>query len=290
MIEPSEEEKLKSCIEGENDFLQGIIRPLGDYYHGFIRGYGKEDRGLEEALKFIEYLEEDVWPIFVKNRTLTLLYFPYVQEEIKIINKLTKEIEETTQLIKKITEGGRTVLYPEEVSILAYNFQNPRIYIDYVFGRNHLTCEMLDGRRLIDILQRFRPTVEAFKRKVISNNDSNSTFYMGRIEEYSFLTLFIIDAYDNSLLKKLTEATSEAEREEILKGYSPLSGLEKILFSVKEEIIKYNRKSLRERKERKNLCLPRGSLAQRMNIIDGGAKFLSYTQKIYGEKENLWYV
>jgi hypothetical protein len=290
MIEPSEGEKLKSCIEGENDFLQGIIRPLGDYYHEFIRGYGKEDRGLEEALKFIEYLEEDVWPIFVKNRTLTLLYFPYVQEEIKIINKLTKEIEETTQLIKKITEGGRTVLYPEEVSILAYNFQNPRIYIDYVFGRNHLTCEMLEGEGLSNILQRFRPTVEAFKRKVISNNDSNSTFYMGRIEEYSFLTLFIIDAYDNSLLKKLTEATSETEREEILKGYSPLSGLEKILFSVKEEIIKYNRKSLREREERKNLCLPRGSLAQRMNIIDRGAKFLSYTQKIYGEKENLWYV
>jgi hypothetical protein len=290
MIKPTEREMLKSSIEEENNFLQGVIRPLGDYYHGFVRGYGKEDRGLEEALELVEYLQCDVWPIFVKNRTQVILYFPYVQEEIEIINKLTKEIEETTQLIKKITEGGRTLLYPEEVSILAYNFQNPRIYMDYVAGRNRLTYEMLEERRLSNILQKFRPTVEAFKRKVISNNDFNSTFYMGGIEEYSFLTFFIIDAYDNSLLKKLTEATSEAEREEILKGYSPLSGLEKILFSVKEEIIKYNRKSLRERKERKNLCLPRGSLAQRMSIIDRGAKFLSYTQKIYGEKENLWYV
>jgi hypothetical protein len=229
MIEPSEREKLKSWILGESNFLQGVIRPVGDYYHAFVRGYRKEDRGLEETLRLIEYLF-DVWPIFVDNRTRSILYLPYVQEETEIINKLTKEIKETTQLIKKITECGRTVLYPEEISILVYNFQNLRIYMDYVAGRNRFTYEMLDGERFSDILQKFRPTVEAFKRKVISNNDFNSTFYMGGIEEYSFLTFFIIDAYDNSLLKKLTEATSEAQREEILKDYSPLSGLEKIYF------------------------------------------------------------
>jgi hypothetical protein len=293
MIEPTSREKLKSIIEEEGNFSQGVIRPVGRYYHEFIRGYGKEDRGLEEALELIEYLECDVWPIFVKNRIQVGLFFPYVRKEFQIINKLTEQIKKASQLLKEKIESGRTTLYPEEVARLVYDFQNPRIYMDYVAGRNHLTYEMLDGRRLSDILQEFRPAVEAFKRKVIISNsdDLTPTYYMGKIEEYSFLTLFIVDAYDNSLLEKLTEARSEVEREEILKEYSPLSALNKILFSVEEETIKYNRESLRERKERKNLCLPKGSLAQRIRIIDGGAKFLSYTQKIYGKKrENLWYV
>jgi hypothetical protein len=291
MIKPTEREILKGSIEEESNFLKGVLRPVGDYYHEFIRGYGKEDRGLKEALELIEYLEEDVWPIFVKNRTQVGLLFPYVQKETEIINKLTNNIKEATQLIKKTVESGRTTLYPEEVARLVYDFQNPRIYMDYAAGRNHLTYQMLDGRRLTDVLQEFRPTVEAFERKVISNNDSpNFTFYMGRIEEYSFLILFTIDAYDNSLLKKLIEVTSEAEKEEILKWYSPFSGLNKILFSVEKEMIKYNRKSLRERKERMNLCLPRGSLAQRMKIIDGGAKFLSYIQEIYKKRGNLYYI
>jgi hypothetical protein len=293
MIKPTEREILKSSIEEEINFLKGVLRPVGNYYHEFIRGYGKEDRGLKEALELIEYLEEDVWPIFVRNRTQVGLLFPYVQKEIEIINKLTENIKKANQLIKKTVESGRTTLYPEEVARLVYNFQNSRIYMDYTAGRNHLTYEMLDGRRLSDILQEFRPAVEAFKRKVIISNsdDLTPTYYMGKIEEYSFLTLFIVDAYDNSLLEKLTEATSEAEREEILKEYSPLPALNKILFSVEEEMIKYNRESLRERKERKNLCLPKGSLAQRIRIIDEGARFLSYTQKIYGKKrENLWYI
>jgi hypothetical protein len=292
MIKPAERAILKSSIEIESNFLQGVIRPIGDYYHGFIRGYGKEDRGLEEALKLIDYLKSDVWLIFVENRAQVSVFFPYVQKELEIINKLNKKIEEASQLIEKVTESGRTTLYPEEVAILVYDFQSPRIYMDYVFGRDYLTYEMLDGRRLSDILEKFRPTVEAFGRKVISNNNGlASTFYIVGTREYSFLTLFTIDSYDNSLLKKLTKATSEAQREEILKEYSPSLGLDKILFSVEKEMIKYNRESLRERKERKNLCMPRGSLAQRIRIIDGGRKFLSYIQEIYGEKrENLWYV
>jgi hypothetical protein len=290
MIKPTEREILKSGIEEESNFLKGVLRPVGNYYHEFIRGYGKEDRGLEEALELIEYLEEDVWPIFVRNRTQVGLLFPYVQKETEIINKLTNNIKEASQLIKKTVESGRTTLYPEEVARLVYGFQNSRIYMDYTAGRNHLTYEMLDGRRVSDVLQEFRPIVEAFGRKVINDNDSLNFFYMGRIEEYAYLTFFTIDAYDNSLLKKLIEATGEAEREEILKGYSPLSGLNKILFSVEKEMIKYNRKSLRERRERKNLCLPRGSLAQRMKIIDKGTKFLSYSHEIYGKRGNLYYI
>jgi hypothetical protein len=290
MIKPTEREILKSSIEEESNFLKGVLRPVGNYYHEFIRGYEKEDRGLEEALELIEYLEEDVWPIFVRNRTQVGLLFPYVQKETEIINKLTNNIKEASQLIKKTVESGRTTLYPEEVARLVYNFQNSRIYMDYTAGRNHLTYEMLDGRRLSDVLQEFRPIVEAFGRKVINDNDTLNFFYMGRIEEYAYLTFFTIDAYDNSLLKKLIEATGEVEREEILKGYSPLFGLNKILFSVEKEMIKYNRKSLRERRERKNLCLPRGSLAQRMKIIDKGAKFLSYSDEIYGKRGSLYYI
>jgi hypothetical protein len=112
---------------------------------------------------------------------------------------------------------------------------------------------MLERRRLGDILEGSKPTIDAFGRKVVrNNNDSLITFDMGGIEEYSFLTLFAIGAYDNSLLKKLTEVASEEEREDILKEYSSLVGLDQILFSKRKEIEEYNRKSLRERK---NLCL-----------------------------------
>jgi hypothetical protein len=291
MIKPTEREILKNPIEEEMDFLKGILKPIGDYYHNFIRAYGRVDRGLKEASNLILYIKEE-WPIFIKKRSKVSLFFPYVlQEEVEIISKLNQQIEEATQLINKATESKRA-LYPEEISTLAYYFPTLRIYVDYVAGRDYLTYEMLERRRLGDILERFRPTIDAFGRKVIrNNNDFLLTFDMGGIEEYSFLTLFTIDAYDNSLLRKLTEAKGEEEREEILKEYSPLVGLDQILFSKRKEIEEYNRKSLRERKERKNLCLPRGGLGQRIKIIDGGGKFFSYVQRIYGKnREDLWYV
>jgi hypothetical protein len=190
-------------------------------------------------------------------------------------------------LIEEVV-NKRTTLYPEEFAKLVYYFQNFRLYMDYVAGRGFLTREMLDGRATIDVLRKFRPIVEAFDRKLISNYDSYSNFYMGGIEEYSFLTLFTIDAYDNSLLRKLNEAKDEEEKEKVLKEYSPLIGLEKILFSVEKEIIDYNIKTLRERMERKNLCLPRGSLSQRIKIIDGGARFSSCVKEIYGRE--LFYI
>jgi hypothetical protein len=57
------------------------------------------------------------------------------------------------------------------------------------------------------------------------------------------------------LLRKLTETRGEEEKEKILKEYSPLIGLNQILFSVEKEIKEYNRKSLWERKERKKFVL-----------------------------------
>jgi len=291
-MKAAEREILKNPIEEEMDFLKGILKPLGDYYHDFIRAYGHVDRGLKEALNLLLYIKEE-WPIFIKKRSKVSLFFPYVlQEEVEIISKLNQQIEEATQLINKATESKRA-LFPEEVSVLAYYFPDVRIYVDYVAGRNYLTYEMLERRRLGDILEGFRPTIDAFGRKVVrNNNDFLLTFDMGGIEEYSFLTLFAIDAYDNSLLKKLTEAAGEEEREEILKEYSPLVGLDQILFSKRKEIEEYNRESLRERKERKNLCLPKGGLGQRIKIIDGGEKFFSYIQEIYGKRGEkfLWYV
>jgi len=287
MIKPTEREILKSIIEEETNFLKGVLRPVGDYYHDFIGAYREDDRGLRKAIDLILYLKEDVWSIFVDNRTKVGFRFPYVRKETEIISKLTKEIEEINQLIKEVA-SKRTTLYPEEFAKLAYDFQNFRLYMDYVAGRDCLTREMLDGKAINNVLRRFRPTVEAFERKVISNDDPSSTFYMGGIEDYSFLTLIIIDAYDNSLLRKLTEAKGEEEKEKILKEYSPLFGLDKILFSVEKEIKEYNRKTLRERMERKNLCLPRGSLSQRIKIIDGGARFSSYVKEIYGR--DLFYI
>jgi hypothetical protein len=286
MIEPTGREILKSIIEGEINFLKGVLRPVGNYYHDFIGAYRKDDRGLRKATDITLYLE-DLWPIFVDNRTKVSFRFPYVRKETEIIRKLTKEIEEINQLIKEVV-NERTTLYPEEFAKLVYYFQNFRLYMDYVAGRDYLTLEMLEGKAIIDVLRKFRPIVEAFVRKVISNDDSFSNFYMGRIEEYSFLTLFTVDAYDNSLLIKLTEAKGEVEKENILKEYSPLIGLEKILFSVEKEIIDYNRKTLRERMERKNLCLPRGSLSQRIKIIDRGLRFSSYVKEIYGR--DLFYI
>jgi hypothetical protein len=90
MLEPTEREILKSTIEEETNFLRGVLRPVGNYYHDFIRAYREDDRGLRKAADLILYLE-DVWPIFVDNRTKVSLRFPYVRKETEIISKLPKK-------------------------------------------------------------------------------------------------------------------------------------------------------------------------------------------------------
>jgi hypothetical protein len=156
--------------------------------------------------------------------------------------------------------------------------------VDYVAGRDNLTYKFLDGRGIKEIIEEFRPTVESFKRKIILND--NYSFYMGEPEKYSFLTLFVIDAYGNSLLRMILKAKSDDKIEKILKEYSPTKGLTEILFSVGDKIKEYNKKSLRDRKERLELCLPR-NLARRSKLIDNGLKFSSYVEEIYGR--NLFY-
>jgi hypothetical protein len=283
MVTPTKREVLKYGIEEEKNFLKGITKPLGDYYHQFLRAYGNPDRGLREAYTLLQYLEE-IWPIFVEKRSEISVFFSYIQEEKKIISELTKYKGEAEQIIKGVIKRGRETLYPEEVSALAYIFPNLRIYVDYVAGRDNLTYKFLDGREIKEIIEEFRPTVESFERKIILND--NCSFYMGEPEKYSFLTLFVIDAYDNSLLRMILKAKSDDKIEEILKIYSPTKGLTEILFSVGDKIKEYNKKSLRDRKERLELCLPR-NLARRPKLIDNGLKFSSYVEEIYGK--NLFY-
>jgi len=285
MAKPTEKELLRANVERELNLLKVALRPLGISYHDFVKAYGRRDRGLKEAIELIRYIKEDVWPVFINERSILALFFPYIQQETEIINKLAKEIEEAAQIVENSIKRGGTTLYPEEVSKLVHFFQNPRIYLDYVVGRDYLTHKLLGGKKINTILKEFKPVIEAFEGKLIKGCNSDYNFYMGSVEGYAFLTLFMIDAYDNSLLKRLVEAKSEEEREKILKEYSPSQGLNQILFSVKEKMIEYNRESLRERKERKNLCLPKGGLAQRAKAIDNGSKFSSYIQEIYGNEE-----
>jgi len=282
MIKPTEREIVKEVVKEELEFLRGGLIGVGEAYHNILRSYTR-DRGLEALKILYRYIKEDVWPIFVEKRSKLSFLFPYIaSSEVGILNELTKRIEKIGVMLKEIEKIGRKVFYPEEVSeILSYT-QSLRIYMDYVTGRDYLTYEILDGKKVKEVLERFRPTIEAFERKLIKNNNS-ITFYMGSSIEYAFLNLFIIDAYDNSLLRMLIKEKEEKEMENILKMYSPSQGLNQILFSTEEKMKEYTRKVLRERMERRDLCLPR-SLAQRVRIVDSGSKLFSYIQEIYGKE------
>ena len=288
MVRPTEREITRAIVGEELNLVKLALRPLGDYYHSILRGYGKPDRGLKEVLNWLLYTKNEIWPFFIEKRTEVSLSFPYIREEAEVLNKLTEQIKEVDETVKNVIESKRRTLYPEEFSDLTFNIQNIRIYMDYVAGRDYLTCKILEEEKVRSILEEFRPSIEAFERKLVKNDDYPFTFYMGRVEEYSFLTLFIVNAYSNSLLKSLLEAKSEEEMERILKNYSLSSGLNQILFSAREKMREYSRRSLRERKERENLCLPR-SLVQRIKVIDKGSKFSSSVEKIYGSKDSLLY-
>jgi hypothetical protein len=42
-----------------NGFSESDTKPLGHYYHNFIRAYGNIDRGLKESLNLLLYIKED---------------------------------------------------------------------------------------------------------------------------------------------------------------------------------------------------------------------------------------
>jgi hypothetical protein len=279
-MKPTKIEIEKSVIKDEIYFLNAVSKPIVDYYHNFIKAYRKDDRGLNDALEFILYMKEDVWPVFVDKRITSSFYFPYVNKEIEIIKKLNEELDENIKMIKEIMEKRKT-LYQDEFSKFAYHLQNPKIYMDYVAGRDHITYKILDGEQFCDIIEEYRPSIESFWRKL---NIKDPTFNISQIktEEYPFLTFFIISAYDN-LLNKLIEVGDEIKRKRILKNKSCYDGLIKYLFSVGEMIIDYNNSSLKERNERKDLHLFR-NLAKRVELI-GKDDLYNCIRKVYEKKK-----
>jgi len=289
MLTPTKREIVKEAVKEELEFLRGVLRGIGETYHNILRSYRKGDRGLKALETWYQYNNEDVWPILLEKRSKSSFFFPYTLREAEILNKLTKEIERIGIMLEEIHMSGRKVLYPEEVSEVLSCAQTSRIYMEYVTGRDYLTYELLDGKKVKEILETFEPTVRAFEKKLIRNIPPASTFYMGTTIEYAFLNLFIIDAYDNSLLRMLMSAKKDEEVENILSTYSPSLGLNRVLFFTEGGMKEYAKKVLRERRERKDLCLPM-SLAQRVKMIDNGSKFVSYIQEMYGKNEGLLYI
>lgn len=283
MIQPSEREIMKKIAKDLSGLLIVATPATGEYYHNTLRSYRGRDRGLGALERWYLYVR-GVWSVVMEEISEASYLFPYILKELEIINKLTKKIEEIGEMLKEISISGRRVAYPEEFSRALCNAQTLRIYMDYLVGRTYVSYKILDGWEVRKILEPIRRPLKAFQRKLIENNSSASVFYMGDPREYGVLTCIVISAYDNSLMSRLLNAKNNEEREDILKTYSPLQGLDQILFSTEEEMEKYARNSLRERRERRDLCLPK-SLAQRVKIIDNGSKLDSYIREIYGENE-----
>jgi hypothetical protein len=299
MIEPTSDEILKVIVEDEMNSFKLTLIPFGELYHSTLKSYRNVETCLKNASTLLLYVMES-WPILIHKRIKYSHFLPYIQKEVEIINKLNNEIEEANKIINNLNKESRKTFYHHEFSTLLYILQNCRTYTDYVVGRDYFTYKVLDvldrkknimaiRETIKKIIKEFEPIIKAFQRKLIINNNYDM-FYMGDVEKYSSLTHFISNAYDNSLLSKILEANNNEEIRKILKEYSPLQGLNRVLFSVKDKIIEFNIKSIREGKEIENLCLPRGSLAQRIKIIDKGKRLSDYIRKIYGEDRSLLYI
>lgn len=281
MLESERKRQLGRVLEEERSFYFFTIKPLGDYYHEFIRSYGEEDRGLSKLLQLTNYLfpfepegnnsrEEGVISGFKEMTLDLLLYIPAMKEELVIMKRIEDELSESLKKSLKGVKRTPPVLMPDEVADVAFALSALRIYMDYRYAYNEIRSDILmRGKGLRSLLDRYKGVIRNFIRSM----EEGSDFYLGwKILPYSIVTFFSVDAHDNSLLRDFLKT----EDKELLLTYVPTKGLNEVLFEKKDSVMKKFRESLEYRRERKEMCLV-SSLQSRLDL----KKLQRYYNELY---------
>jgi len=294
-MKASSREMTKALMEDVMEYLGTIIKPIGDYYHAIIRGYSNEDRGLSNVCELLEYLygESNVWFNFAsrisrlsdKIRENLMVENDFISKEYDIVVQISKRLDYGVKktVIEALSRESKC-LYPEEFAKIIDDFEKVRIYLDATHGRLKIMYDVLETGSLQNAIEKYKKIVAAFLKKLQNENQEYNHFYMGKIAGYSVLTFTIIDAYDNSFLRKLKKGFNE----EFFYTYSPTNGFDKVLFKLEDELRKENMGILRNRKERDMLCLP-GALKRRVYRL-GIDKLVNYIREVYEIENSTYYI
>jgi len=173
----------------------------------------------------------------------------------------------TVKIAYEASTRDPPVLLPEEFSEIAYHLGNWIIYMNYRYCYCGLREHALLGRDIREILEKYRGPLDAFL--------NNTHFCMGeRVFPFAFVTFFIIDAHDNSVIREYLKNKDIT----FLLEYVPEKGLDEILFKKEKEVKEAFKNSLLHRTHRDKMCIP-SSLKERINIKK--VKVEEYRSEIY---------
>jgi hypothetical protein len=272
MAKPTEIEKLRVIVEDTQILLRDVIKPCGDYYHNVMHSYFKEDRGLNELLNFLYYIAPDangVLSHMKKKLEMNSPYIPACEKNLEIMRKIEEGIDEVKKICKEAMKREIKTLLPQEFVRAMYHASNVRIFLDYLYASYSLIHDILiENKGIQEVLKKYEPTIKAFIEKKLKNEDE---FYMGLLENYSFLTYFVIDSHDNSILRDLKTRKDK----KILIKKIPEKGLEEILYKPREKVEEKMREALKWRAVEK-VCLP----SMLANRVDKG-KIVKYYKELY---------
>lgn len=250
-------------LEEEKNFLSLAIKSSSFYYHDIIRNYSSEDRGLSSILQLIGYLytipedsndfNESGLISQLENKTLeSSIYIPAMMKELPIIKKMKEKTNGIVKIAYDAFSRDPPVLMPEEYSEIVYHLGNWIIYMNYRYCYCEFRRRALTKGDIREILEKYKGVLDAFM--------NNTHFYMGeKVFPFAFVTFFIIDAHDNSVISEYLKNKNI----DFLFEYVPEKGLEEILFKKEEEVKKAFNDFLRYRVYRDKMCIP-SSLKQRM--------------------------
>jgi hypothetical protein len=273
-IIPTDKELYRAKLEKEERFFRATLKPLGDYYHEILRNYGR-DRGFSSLVGNLEYVVDNFGSfkdILIESKE----DFPSNEKLLDIYKECWNGLEEIKKIIKESEKDK--VLMPEDFVRVMYLLGNVRILMDFSYAltllRRKILVEEKSARKVLDN-DKYKKAIFAFLKKM-KENSNYEQFYMGDEASYSMVTLVVVDAEDNSLLRNLL--TQKGNEKELLRSYIPERGLKRVLFEKRSKVEEMFREALRHRKEKQKMCLPK-NLASRVDY----KKFRNYVNQLYPE-------
>ncbi|MEM4461220.1 MAG: hypothetical protein QXI09_02485 [Candidatus Aenigmatarchaeota archaeon] len=256
-------------LKGEEQFYNLTLPAMEHSYNHFLRQYSRRDRGLSEASFLLEYLfgENGFFPQLENITQFMQDKIPGMIVEVEVMENLKKEI--VSLLLETYNRAlKRGLLFPEEFSEMAVYFTTLIRYGEYRAGINEVRIADLKGN-LWELVYGYEPPVRAFIRRKIHENNN---YYRGENKEWWFLTFWIVDANDNSLLKN-----RKSTNWRFTISYVPLRGIEETIFSP----INLLKEEFRERVKNRQLellCLP-----ESLSLSCDPIKVEKYYEEIYGK-------
>lgn len=266
---------LENYLEEERNFYKNVPVFLGFYWDSaFLPAYSSDDRGYKQALELTKVIagdptsvekDEGVFGSLTKLTSEQVSAIPAAQKELAIMGELYKKFVEPTKKIVYETvpseseKRGKLVLLPEEWIEVADNISRIRTYMDYRNGINFLRYWYFVNPRapVRNLIKTFKPATLAFIRKF------DQKFYLGPKEEWGFITLFAIDAHNNSLLPKLVENKSV---EKILLNEIPEKGIREVIVDFDKKRAKDMIEDILEKRTQKESFCSVNTLRLRVNL------------------------